>query len=160
MPVGSGAGHDPPTTPLELVRLMAVELIEPVAVAVPVQTVPSAATPLNESCVLIAEPLSVPFTSPVQAISAPCHVPLIEEPFCVILTSIASDGLFAEANVPVHAPEISVTLPTDTAVGLPGEPEQPHVTMRATTTRQRRMVAPYHKFRARLRVLEKCRILR
>jgi hypothetical protein len=47
--MGSGAGHDPPTTPLALVKLIVETAEDPTTFADPVHTVPSAAVPENLS---------------------------------------------------------------------------------------------------------------
>ena len=46
-PIGSGAGHDPPTTPLALVKLIVEAVTDPATFADPVHTVPFAAVPEN-----------------------------------------------------------------------------------------------------------------
>jgi len=46
-PMGNGAGHDPPTTPLALVHVIVEPETGPATFAVPVHTVPSAAVPEN-----------------------------------------------------------------------------------------------------------------
>ena len=146
-PVGSGAGHDPPATPFVLVSEMAVALTVPLMVAFPVQTVLSAATPLNDNWPLIEEPLNVPDMVPDQSTASPFHVALIVDPFCVTATLIPSEPLFDDANVPRHAPEMSVRVPTVEDVGPAGE-EHADVTVTARTISRYRMWQPDHKFRA------------
>jgi len=146
-PVGSGAGHDVPVTPL-LVSEIAVELALPVMVAVPVQAVPSLTVPLNDSWPLIEEPLNVAATFPDHATASPVHVALIVDPLCVTLTVICSDALFVEANVPRHVPEISIAVPKLDDVGSLGEPEHASVTISAKRISVWRIGVADHKGRA------------
>jgi hypothetical protein len=145
MAVGNDAGHDPPITPLAPLSAIAVEVTLPLTVALPVQTVPSAATPLNDNWPSSDDPLKVAVRLPDHETTSPLHVALTDEPFCVTFTLISSDALFDDANVPRHAPEMSVTMPPPPDVGPPGEPEHAHVTARTTTNRLRRMLLPDHK---------------
>lgn len=131
--VGRGAGHEPPITPLALLSAIAVELIVPATVALPVQTVPSPAIPLNDNWPSSDDPLKVAVTLPVHEIWSPVHVAAIDEPCCVTSMVICSEALFDDANVPRHAPEISATLPPVADVGLFGEPEQAHATTASAT---------------------------
>jgi len=148
MAVGSEAGHDPPTIPLAPLSAIAVALTLPLTVPFPLQTVPSAATPRNDNCPSSDAPLTVAVMLPDHAIWSPLHVALTDEPFCVTFTVICSDPLFDDANVPRHAPEMSVTMPPPFDVGLAGEPEHAHVAARTTTDRLRRMLLPDHKTQA------------
>src|SRR5262245_48235998 len=107
MPLGNGAGHDPPTIPFALLSAMAVELTVPVTVAFPVQTVPSAASPLNDNWPSIDEPLNLAVTLPDHWIWSPLHVAVTDEPFCVTFRVISAEALFDDAKVPRHAPAIS-----------------------------------------------------
>src|SRR4030095_10405925 len=59
MAVGNDAGHDPPITPLAPLSAIAVDVTLPLTVALPVQTVPSAATPLNDNWPSSDDPLKV-----------------------------------------------------------------------------------------------------
>lgn len=124
------------------------EPMVPLMVAFPVQTVPSAATPLKDSWPLRDDPLKVPDRVPDHWTTSPFHVALIVDPFCVTATVMPSDSLFDDANVPRHVPEMSVRLPTVDDVGPVGELEHADVTVTARTISRYRMWLRAHNFRA------------
>jgi hypothetical protein len=129
--VGSGAGHDPPTTPLALVKVIVEAEADPTTFAAPVHTVPSAAVPENVNWLLNDDPLTAPLICPAQLTELESQVPLTSDPDWVRTILTCSVALLDDTIVPFHVPAMFVVVPLDTSDGATAFPA--HAETHATT---------------------------
>jgi hypothetical protein len=115
--MGSGAGHDPPTTPLALVQEIVELETDPTTFAVPVHTVPSDAVPENLNWPSNEDPLTAPLICPAQLTEVEFQVPFTSDPDCVRTIMSCAVALLDDTIVPVHVPAMLVAVPTEIVDG-------------------------------------------
>jgi hypothetical protein len=116
-PAGSGAGHDPPNTPLALVKVSVEAVAVPAIVAVPVHMVPSAARPENLNCPSNDDPRTAPLTCPDQLTEVDVQLPVTSDPDCASTIVTCMVSLLDDAMVPFQVPAMFVVVPAETAYG-------------------------------------------